>query len=407
LNNLSNYLSRKLIMAGNDLRMLVDAILDYLQQIKAVEEHNGVRSSTRYSRVLIDFLIFTAINDIDWREMFTLDTVETFVKHSGFKNPSRAIRALSSYLFSLGRIHQPLEIRKPKKHRQLPDIYEQYLIYHEQSRQVSAAHRSHTGGILRSLHNYLESNDIALSKLKIEHLDTFMAGFKVADTTRKTYRYLLRGFLTYLYHERKILNKNLAPLLAGAPMFAHSKPPKFLRPQQVQKFFASLALSTPAQIRTYAMIHLAYTLGLRPIEITNITLDDISFKRQELTICERKGNNPAILPIPEKTLKAMALYISKARPKSLSRQLFLKFHFPYKQMSTVTVISCISKAMKHAGLASSSYWLRHTYAQNLLETGRSIYEIKEMLGHQNIQSSQRYLQINSKLMRKVLFDEEL
>ena len=395
------------MMAGNDLRMLVDAILDYLQRIKAVEENNSVRSSTRYSRVLIDFLVFTAINNIDWREMFTLDTVETFRKHSGFKNPSRAISALSNYLFSLGRIHQPLEIRKPKEHRHLPDIYEQYLIYHEQSRQVSAAHRSHTGGILRSFHNYLESNNIALSKLKIEHLDAFIAGFKVADTTRKTYRYLLRGFLRYLYHERKILNKDLAPLLVGAPMFAHSKPPKFLRPQQVQKLFASLALSTPAQIRTYAMIHLAYTLGLRPIEITNITLDDVSFKKQELTICERKGNNPVSLPIPEKTLKAMALYISKARPRSLSRHLFLNFHFPYKQMRAVTVIGCISKAMKHAGLPSSSYWLRHTYAQNLLETGRSIYEVKEMLGHQNIQSSQRYLQINSRLMRKVLFDEEL
>ena len=144
------------MMAGNDLRMLVDAILDYLQQIKAVEEHNGVRSSTRYSRVLIDFLVFTAINNIDWREMFTLDTVEAFGKHSGFKNPSRAIGVLSNYLFSLGRIDQPLEIRKPKKHGQLPDIYEQYLIYHEQSRQVSTAHRSHTGGILRSFHNYLE-----------------------------------------------------------------------------------------------------------------------------------------------------------------------------------------------------------------------------------------------------------
>ncbi len=155
------------------------------------------------------------------------------------------------------------------------------------------------------------------------------------------------------------------------------------------------------------MLHLAYTLGLRPIEITKITLDDISFKKQELTICERKGNNPVTLPIPEKTLKTMALYIFKARPKSLSRHLFVSFQFPYQQISSVTVISYISKAMKHAGLPSSSYWLRHTYAQNLLETGRSIYEVKEMLGHQNIQSTQRYLYIDTKRMRKVLFDEEL
>ena len=63
--------------------------------------------------------------------------------------------------------------------------------------------------------------------------------------------------------------------------------------------------------------------------------------------------------------------------------------------------------MKEAGLSSSAYWLRHTYAQSLLTIGRSIFEIKEMLGHQNIQSSQTYLHIDTQLMRKVLFDETL
>jgi integrase/recombinase XerD len=394
-------------VAGNDLRMLVDATLDYLHRVKKVEEDNGVGSKSRYSRVLIDFLIFTASNDIDWRKMFAPDTVEAFRKHSGLNNASRAISALSNYLFSLGKISRPLVIQESRKPHYLPDIYNQYLLYCEQNLQVHGEHRSRVGGVLTSFHHYLQKNNMPLSELTIEHLDTFMARFKVAETTRRTYRYHLRGFLKYLYHERKILQKDLAPLLVGPPMFAHSKPPKFLRPQQVQKLFASLELSTPAQIRTHAMIHLAYTLGLRPIEITKITLDDISFKKQELTICERKGNNPGILPLPEKTLKTMAFYVSKARPKSLSRHLFVSFQFPYKPISSVTIISYISKAMKHAGLPSSSYWLRHTYAQNLLETGRSIYEVKEMMGHQNIQSTQRYLYIDTKLMRKVLFDEEL
>jgi len=395
------------MVAVIDLRMLVDAILDYLQKLKAEEESRGVRSGTRSSRILIGFLIFTARNDIDWREMFTQDTVEAFVKHSGFKNASRSISALSDYLFSLGRIEQSLKIPESKKHQHLPDIYEQYLLYREQSRQVRKEDLSSVRGVLASFHNYLQRNNIAFCELKIEQLDTFMAGFKVTEKTRRIYRHYLRGFLRYLHYEEKILTRDLAPLLVGPPIFAHSKPPKFLRPQQVQKLFAALELSTPVQMRTYAMIHLAYTLGLRPVEIRKITLDDISFKKQELTICQRKGNNPVTLPIPEKTLKAIALYISKARPKTLSRHLFVSFQFPFKPMSSVTVISYISKAMKQAGLPGSSYWLRHTYAQNLLETGRSIYEVKEMLGHQNIQSSQRYLHINTKLMRKVLFDEEL
>jgi site-specific recombinase XerD len=63
--------------------------------------------------------------------------------------------------------------------------------------------------------------------------------------------------------------------------------------------------------------------------------------------------------------------------------------------------------MHQAGLQASAYWLRHTYAQNLLEAGTSIYEMKEMLGHDMIDSTKKYLHIHIKLMREVLFDESL
>jgi site-specific recombinase XerD len=63
--------------------------------------------------------------------------------------------------------------------------------------------------------------------------------------------------------------------------------------------------------------------------------------------------------------------------------------------------------MRKAGLTASAYWLRHTYAQNLLEAGVSIFEIKEMLGHDSIESSRKYLHVHVKLMREVLFDETI
>jgi site-specific recombinase XerD len=61
--------------------------------------------------------------------------------------------------------------------------------------------------------------------------------------------------------------------------------------------------------------------------------------------------------------------------------------------------------MRELNLPSTAYGLRHTYGQNLLEAGRSLYEIKEMLGHTSIESTRKYLHIHINLMRKVLFDE--
>jgi len=337
--------------------------------------------------------------------MFTFDTIEAFRSYSGYKGASRALRALSDYLLSQGRIDQPMAIPKPQT--PLPEIYEKYLLYHEQMLQVGSSHLRQVRRVIATFHEYLNRHHIVLSALNIEHLDAFMGEFDSALTTRRVYRSCLRGFLKYLYHERKILNKDLAPLLIGPPLFARSKLPKWLRPQQVQQLFASLSLATPTEMRTYAMVHLAYSLGLRPVEISRITLDTISFSDGELTVKDRKGQNPITLPIPEQTVKAIAVYLDKGRPKSPSRHLFLTHHFPYRPVISHTVVLYISKAMKAAGLPSTAYWLRHTYAQNLLHMGQSIYEVKEMLGHQNIQSTHAYLHIHTELMRKVLFDEKL
>jgi len=289
----------------------------------------------------------------------------------------------------------------------LPDIYEEYFFYLEHTREISQDQITSVRRVVGSLHNHLENRKLSLADLKIEHLDAFMGEFKVAKTTLRIYRDHVRGFLKYLYAERKVIKKNLAPLLVGAPLFAQKKPPKFLRPREVKKLFSSLELSTPVDIRTYAMIHLAYSLGLRPKEIGKITLDDISFTRGELTIKERKTKNPTILPLPKQTLNAIAAYVFKARPKTQHRHIFVIYCKPYSPVRPVTVVGAIRKAMKKAGLSSSAYWLRHTYAQNLLKMGRTIYEIKEMMGHHNIQSTQRYLHIDTERMRKVLFDEIL
>jgi len=294
-----------------------------------------------------------------------------------------------------------------KDQSRLPDIYEQYFLYLAHTREISQSQITTAKRVLVSLHGYLESHKLRLSRLKIEHLDAFMGEFKVAKTTLRIYRSYVRGFLKYLYAERKIIKKDLAPLLIGPPLFAQIKPPKFLRPQEIQKLFSSLKLVTSVDIRTYAMTYLAYSLGLRPKEISRITLDHVSFTRGELTIKERKTTTPTILPLPKQTLRAIAAYVFKARPKTEYRHIFVTYYRPHSPVRPETVAGAIGKAMKKAGLSSSAYWLRHTYAQNLLGMGRTIYEIKEMMGHENIQCTQRYLYIDTERMRKVLFNETL
>ena len=93
------------------------------------------------------------------------------------------------------------------------------------------------------------------------------------------------------------------------------------------------------------------------------------------------ANNITILPVPEKTIKAIAAYLLISRSKkSKYRNLFLTLKSPYKPISPGTVTRYISKTMKQSGLLCSTYSLRHTYALNLISAGATIYESKEMQG---------------------------
>ncbi|MCK5603463.1 tyrosine-type recombinase/integrase, partial [Candidatus Pacearchaeota archaeon] len=168
-------------------------------------------------------------------------------------------------------------------------------------------------------------------------------------------------------------------------------------------------LSTSWSLRVNAVIYLAYTMGLRPKEICQVTLDDISFKKRELRIKVRKCDNPSTQPIPKKTIKAIAAYLIGGRPVCKRREVFLNINSPHRSMSYSILHRDVRKCMRKAGLppGASTYWLRHTYAQNLLEAGASIYEIKEMMGHKDIESTEKYLHVHANLMREVLFDETI
>ena len=381
--------------------MLKQAIEDYLLwMIITGYTENTIKN---YERILNRFFLFTKREKIPWRDIFSFDTIESFHEESRSSNVKTAIKRLSEQLFEQKKIHRPFQ----QPHKELPDIYEQYLVYYAKVAQVKPDRILQTRSVLNALKDYLDKQKTNLANIKIEQLDAFLAESYPHLLTRQCQRSCLRGFIAYLHHERRILKRDLASLLIGAPLFAQSKPPKFLRAHEVQELFSSIDTSSSKGLRSYAMLLLAFTLGLRPVEISLIRLDDIFFCNKEIIIRNRKGQNPIKLPLSDNTIRAISTYIMGARPKSRKRILFFNLIAPYGPISRQGVSMDIRDCMKKANLQASAYWLRHTYAKSLLENGASIFEIKEMLGHNSIQNTWRYIHIHIELMRKVIFNETL
>ncbi len=383
---------------------LIQATADYLNWMKSVNYSLGTQY--RHQLQLELFLDFVKNRRLPWQQLFTVNTREHFKKISGLATTA-AINGLSRYLVKQGQIKTPLP-QHPQQ-RKLTGIFEDYLQFRQDGHQTDTHQLVAIRRVLSAFCDYISEQNITLQRLRIEDLDAFMAEFcqPFSPGTCCTYRTIVRGFLTYLHHQRGILKKHLAPLLIGASQFAKAKPPKFLRPHEVKLLFESLSVDSAKELRTYVMVHLAYTLGLRPCEICRITLDDIAFKKAQVNVEDRKNKQPLTLPIPEQTLKAIVAYMVGGRPNSQERHLILSFHAPYGPIVPGLVGRYIQEAMHKAGLSSTPYWLRHSYAQHLLASGASIYEIKQMLGHRHIESSRKYLHIHIDLMREVILDEPL
>ena len=381
---------------------LEQAVSDYLQWM--VESLYTTPTCVNYQRTLVQFIKFVRSKRYALSEVFRLDTLNAFIKRHE-KSHAHAIRGLSRYLYTQKRIPEPI----PRVEYYLPEIYEAYLVYRKKVHQTPYRKRKQIKRVLAAFHDYLKRNRQGLRTLKIDHIDAFHAQFNPAFALRsqQLYRYYLRGFISYLYHQKGWLKMDLAPLMKGPPVFTRAKPPKFLRRKQIAAVFDNLSGLTANDLRTYAMAHLAYFLGLRPQEIVQIRIGDISFKKAELILEDRKNNIPTRLPLPERVLKALVAYIIGGRPESKSQMLFVGHFAPYGPLLPTRVSTALGTCLKRVNRKATGYWLRHTYAQNLLEAGASLYDIKEMLGHDHIESTKQYLSIHIEMMRKVLFDEIL
>jgi site-specific recombinase XerD len=325
---------------------LDQAIDGYLQWMA----ENGYAENTvkGYVHELHRFKLFVEKKKRTLKNSFTHEVLRGFNRVYPTSR-GHAIRGLSHYLHEQGKISRHLRM---KELIDLPQIYEDYLIYQQKTHQASHRKRMHIRTVLVALHTFLEKHRIGLRTLTIEKIDGFLSEYlaNYKEQTCAIYRSRLRGFLRYLFYERKLLSRNLAPLIIGAPQFTKAKPPNFLRSDELQRLFTGLKLSSPSDLRTYAMVHLAYTLGLRPREISLLRLNDIFFKAAELCVRTRKNDAPVRLPVPENTIKAMAAYLVGGRPKSNHRRLFLTLQPPFRPMSQNTVTQAINACMKKTGL---------------------------------------------------------
>ena len=178
--------------------------------------------------------------------------------------------------------------------------------------------------------------------------------------------------------------------------------PKLLNEKELSKLFNALENK-----KHKAMLFTAYSAGLRVSEIVNLKIADIDSGRMQIMVANAKGKKDRYVNLSPVLLDILRKYIVEYKP---SPKIYL---FESEQTLTAyptrTVQQIFSTAKHKAGIRKEVgiHSLRHSFATHLLDKGTDIKYIKDLLGHFNIKTTERYLHVSKKQLVNIVrpFDD--
>lgn len=178
--------------------------------------------------------------------------------------------------------------------------------------------------------------------------------------------------------------------------------PKLLNEDELRKLFNALINK-----KHKAMLFTAYSAGLRVSEVVNLKLADIDSQRMQIFIERAKGKKDRYVNLSPILLDILRNYLLEYKPRP-------KFYLFESEQTlsaypTRTVQQVFSNAKKKAGIRKEVgiHSLRHSFATHLLDKGTDIKYIKDLLGHFNIKTTERYLHVSKEKLINIVspFDD--
>ena len=170
--------------------------------------------------------------------------------------------------------------------------------------------------------------------------------------------------------------------------------PRLLNETELRRLFNALTNK-----KHKAMLFTAYSAGLRVSEIVNLRIADIDSTRMQIFIGRAKGKKDRYVNLSPVLLDILRKYLREYQPRP--QEYLFESEQTLQAYPVRTVQQIFSNAKRKAGIAKAVgiHSLRHSFATHLLDKGIDIKYIKDLLGHFNIKTTERYLHVTkSKLV---------
>jgi len=189
------------------------------------------------------------------------------------------------------------------------------------------------------------------------------------------------------------------------PRLGRTLPKNILSVPEIEQVMLQPNLVDPLGLRDRAILEVIYATGLRRLEIINLKLFDLQLDRGLLVVRQGKGKKDRYVPIGERAAAWLQKYIREARPQlaiepddltvflTAEGEPFSRDHLTW----TVRVHIVAAKI----GKVGACHLLRHCMATHMHENGADIRYIQQIVGHEDIKTTQIYTHVAIRVLQQV------
>ncbi|MCX6158347.1 MAG: site-specific tyrosine recombinase/integron integrase [Ignavibacteriota bacterium] len=209
---------------------------------------------------------------------------------------------------------------------------------------------------------------------------------------------VIKSFFKYLY-KKGMVKANIATGL-GFPKI-EKKLPSYLSINEINELLDKVGDDELSFINK-AIIEVFYATGIRLTELINIRLDDVNFSNNTVKVLG-KGSKQRIVPFGSKAEAAIKNYIQIRQIININNLDLLFVSKKGKKLYAAEVRKMVKKKLSTVTdiKKKSPHVLRHSFATHLLDNGADIRAVKDLLGHENLSTTQIYTHVNPEKLKKV------
>ena len=256
---------------------------------------------------------------------------------------------------------------------------------------------------LQKLNIFLQENNFSSNPSHIKESTLKKFVYKISKEIKPSSQARIisgiKRFFDFLILEN-ILNEN--PLENIETPKIGSKLPTTLTVKEIDKLIDSIDIKSKNKIRNKAIIEILYSCGLRVSELITLKVSDLYFNESIIKVTG-KGNKERFVPISKGAINYIEKYLNEVRifqkiKKGSEDTLFLNERGSGLSRVMIYIILNDLKIKAEINKKIGPHTLRHSFATHLLENGADLITIQNMLGHENIVTTERYLHVNRKYL---------